>query len=227
MPSFLIMIIVYSCSKLYEKYAQISIESVLRHNPDADIKIVCKEKLDLPYEQITVNQDKKVLDGKIHPSWEGSAKLFFEQLPYDKIIYLGADTICLGSLQEMWDIPCEYINACKSHNYGKIQAQQLGIPYYINVDSMVMNLDALRKDNFKEKAFAVMDKIYNMVDLWCNEESMINYAFHNKIKLLPQRFNVAVDRAYDEDIKDPVILHFIGPNKGKMYESNYINLCTR
>lgn len=221
------MIIVYSCSKKYEKYARLSIESVLKHNPKADIKIVCREKLDLPYEQITVNQDKQVLDGQIHPSWEGSAKLFFEQLPYDKIIYLGADTICLGSLQEMWDMKCEYINACKSHNYSKIQANQLGIPFYINVDSMVMNLDALRKDDFNKKAFLIMEEARSKVSLWCNEETMINYAFNKKIKLLPQKFNVAVDRQYDETINNPVILHFIGPNKEKMYESNYINLCTR
>ena len=186
------MIIVYSCSKLYEKYAEISIESVLKHNPKADIKIVCQEKLDLPFEQITVVQDREVLDGQIHPSWEGNAKLFFEQLPYDKIIYLGADTICQCSLDEMWNISCGYINACKTHSYGEAQAKELGLKYYINVDSMVMNLDALRKDNFKEKAFAKMHEARGKVKLWCNEETMINYVFHNKIKLLPQEYNYAI-----------------------------------
>ena len=208
------MDIVYSCSKLYEKYAKKSIESVLKHN-DANIIIVCREKLDLPYKQITVKQDKEVLDGQIHPSWEGNAKLFFEQLPYHKIIYLGADTLCYGSLDEMLETPCNYINACKSHNFSKIQASQLGIPYYVNVDSMVMNLDELRKDNFKKKAFEKMEEAYKKVDLWCNEETMINYAFHDKIKLLPQKFNVAVNRQYDEQVK-PVISHFIGPNKEVM-----------
>ena len=220
------MKIVYSCSKLYEKYLKISIKSVLKYNKDAEIIIVCREKLDLPYEQITVNQDKKVLNGPIHPCWEGNAKLFFEQLPYKKIIYLGADTICQGDLTEMWYIPCEYINACKSHNYSKKQAAQLGISYYINVDSMVMNLDALRKDNFKEKAFSIMEEAHKKVDLWCNEETMINYAFHKKIKLLPQKYNVAVNRQYDEDVT-PIIKHFIGNNKELMLnESNSFNLCT-
>lgn len=210
------MLIIYSCSKEYEKYAKLSIESVLKHNPDAEIKIVCREPVDLPFEQITVKQDREVIDGLYHPSWEGNAKLYFEQLPYKKIIYLGADTLCNGSLKEMWNIPCEYINACKSHSYSKKQANELGIPYYINVDSMVINLDALREDNFKEKCFSIMDEAHNRVSVWCNEETMINYACHDKIKLLPQKYNVAVDRYYDEEIKEPVIRHFIGNTKAKM-----------
>lgn len=212
------MIIIYSCSKLYEKYAQISTDSVLRHNPEAEIVIVCQEKLDLPYKQITVNQDRKVFDGPIPPSWEGNAKLFFTQLPYEKIIYLGADTICQGSLKEMWETPCEYINACKSHNYSKIQASQLGINHYINVDSMVMNIKALKDDNFTDKAFKIQDEAHSKLDLWCNEESMINYAFHDKIKLLPQKFNYAYDREYDEPIPydKAVIIHFIGSKKDNM-----------
>ena len=52
------MIIVYSCSRLYEKHCKTSIDSVLKHNPNAKIIIVCKEKLDLPYKQITVSQDR-------------------------------------------------------------------------------------------------------------------------------------------------------------------------
>ena len=105
------MIIVYTCSKQYEKYAIKSIDSVLKYNPDAEIKIVCREPLDLPFEQLTVEQDRKILDGPIHPSWEGSAKLFFEQLPFKKIINLGADTLCHGDLTELWEIPCKFINA--------------------------------------------------------------------------------------------------------------------
>jgi len=216
------MIIIYSCSKLYEKYCKQSIESVLRHNPTAEIVIVCKEPLDLPFKQITLKQDREVLDGQIHPSWEGNAKLFFAQLPYKKVIYLGADTICQGSLQEMWETPCEYINACQSHNFSKQQAEQLGIDYYINVDSMVMNLEALRADNFTDKAFDKMHEAHSRVGLWCNEESMINYVFHKKIKLLPQKYNYAYAREYDDpmDYDKAVILHFIGLEKDNMTDYN-------
>ena len=220
------MIIVYSCSKLYEPLCKISIESVLKYNSNAEIVLVCQESLDLPYKQITVEQDRKVLDGVLNPCWEGNAKLFLTQLPYSKIIYLGADTICQGSLREMWDAPCDYINACESNLRSKKQAQQLGIEYYINVDSMVMNLDALRADDFTNKAFAKMVECYLKVSVWCNEETMINYVFHNKIKLLPQKFNYGFDRDYLEpmDYKDATILHFISvANKKDMiiyYEKN-------
>lgn len=217
------MIIIYSCSKLYEKYAKISIESVLRYNPNAKIVLVCREKLDLPFEQITLDEDKEVLDGQIHPSWEGNAKLFFEQLPYEKIIYLGADIICQGDLSEMWNTPCDYINACKTHAYGETQAKELGIDFYINVDSMVMNLNALRADNFKEKAFAKMNEAHSKVNLWCNEETMINYAFHDKIKLLPQKYNYAYNRKYINPMpyNQAKILHFIGQDKSAMLTYRY------
>lgn len=217
------MIIVYSCSKLYEKYCKISIESVLKYNPSAEIIIVSKEKLDLPYKQISVNQDREVLDGQIHPSWEGNAKLFLTQLPYNKVIYFGADTICQGSLQEMWDMPCDYINACESWQYSKTQAKELGLKYYINVDSMVLNLKTMREDDFTNKAFDKMHEANSKVNLWCNEESMINYAFHDKIKLLPQKYNYAYARKYDNPMpyNEATIIHFIGREKDNMFK--YLN----
>jgi lipopolysaccharide biosynthesis glycosyltransferase len=218
------MIIVYSCSKLYEPMCKISIESVLRHNPDAEMVLVCQEKLELPYKQITIKQNRLVKDGPITPSWEGNAKLFFTQLPYSKIIYLGADTICQGSLQEMWDYPCEYINACESNLRSRKQAKELGIGYYINVDSMVMNLDALREDDFTSKAFETQDY---PVEVWCNEETMINGHFHDKIKLLPQKFNYAFDRDYEKPMKyeDATILHFISAKNKKDMFKYYEKTC--
>lgn len=217
------MIIVYSCSKLYEPYLKVSIKSVLKHNPKTEIIIVCKEHIDVPFTQISLTQDKQVLDGPIHPSWEGNAKLFFTQLPYDKIIYLGADTICQGSLQEMWDYPTEFISACKSHKYSEVQAKELNIEYYVNVDSMVFNLKALRNINYPNLSFKLAQEAKGKVNLWCNEETMINYAYHDKIQLLPQKFNYAYARKYSEpmDYKDATIIHFIGPNKKDMLSYVY------
>lgn len=217
------MIIVYSCSKLYEPYLKISTDSVLKHNPNAEIIIVCKEKLEVPFKQVSISQDRDILDGPINPSWEGNAKLFLTQLPYDKVIYLGADTICQGSLEEMWNTPVEYINACKTHSYGETQAKELGINYYINVDSMVLNLKALREINFPNKAFDLMNEAHSKVKLWCNEETMINYAYHKFIKLLPQKFNYAYERKYKEPMiyKDAHIIHFIGPKKENMLHYVY------
>ena len=128
------MIIVYSCSDLFKPYLEISKSSVLKHNPDAKIIVFDKP----PQKQINV----KGLDCEY--GWCAKVKLLLpELLDYDKVIYLGADTICQGSLKEMWEAPCDYINACKTHNYGKIQAKELGLNHYINVDSLVMNLKAL------------------------------------------------------------------------------------
>jgi lipopolysaccharide biosynthesis glycosyltransferase len=131
---------------------------------------------------------------------------------------MDADTICQENLEYLWSVDCPYICACKTHNSGKKQAAELGIDFYINVDVMVMNLDAMRADNFTEKAFAKQD--FN-VSLWCNEETLINGNFHDKIKLLPQKYNYAFERSYDEPIqyKDAAIIHFIGKsNKAKMLD---------
>lgn len=206
------MIIVYSVSELYKPFFDISARSVLKHNPDAEIIVATKDDLYIPFKIMNIDVKRRC---KGWGCWESDVKLFLTQLPFDKIIYLGADTFCQGSLKEMWDIPCDYINACKTHNYGKIQAQELGIPYYINVDSMVMNLDALRKDNFSEKVFERDDY---PVSMWCNEETMINGRFNNKIKLLPQKFNYCYNRPYDNPMNydDASIIHFIGKEKDNM-----------
>ena len=91
----------------------------------ADIYIVCRENIDCEelrafgVRYLTINQDRRIsVDGTIPQSWEGNAKLFFTQLPLGKIIYLGADTICQGSLAEVWAAQCDYISACKSHSFG-------------------------------------------------------------------------------------------------------------
>ena len=219
------MNIVYSCSKQFVPLLLKSIASVKKFNPLADIYIVCKEDIDcvelraFGIKYLSVKQDRRIsVDGTIPQWWEGNAKLFFTQLPLSKIIYLGADTICQGSLAEVWAAQCDYISACKSHSFGDKQAKDLGLKFYINVDFMVMNLDALRADNFTEKAFAKQDF---KTKPWCNEETLINGNFHSKIKLLPQKYNYAFNRTYSEPLnyKDAVILHFIGrENKQKMMD---------
>lgn len=200
------MHIVYTCSELFKQYLEVSKASVLKHNPDANIIVFEK-----PPEKIL-----KIKGLEHQYGWVAYTKLLLpELLPYDKIIYLGADTICQGSLKDMWDMPCDYINACKAWQYGNTQAKELGIEYYINVDSMVMNLKALREDNFCEK---VISNQSQNISFWCNEETLINSNYHDKIKLLPQKYNYAYNRKYDNPMpySEAVILHFIGQKKEAM-----------
>lgn len=211
------MIIFYACSKEYEKYLKISIESVLKHNPSAEINIMIDEPLDLPYKQIKFNQEHRIKHKDALPAKYANMKLFLPELNYDKVIYLGADTICQSSLKEMWNMPCKYINACKSHKYGDTQAEEIGIGNYVNIDSMVLNLKAMREDNFTEK---VLNQTKFDLSIWCNEETVINKVCHEKIKLLPQKFNYAYNREYDNPMQysEAVILHFIGRQKEAMCE---------
>lgn len=209
------MIILYICSKRFEKYLKISTESVLKYNPNAEIIIITKDKLDVPFEQINLDTPKKIKNVSDEDNWICSSKIYCVNLPYDKIILLGADTICQGSLETLWNKPCEYINACKSHYYGETQARELEIENYINVDMMVMNLKRLREDDFINKVFATQDYPVNM---WCNEETLINGSYHNKIKILPQKYNYAYNRIYRKPMANckAVILHFIGNQKEDM-----------
>lgn len=218
------MFVVYSCSKLFEKYCKLSIESVLKHNPKAQIIIITKDILDLPYKQIKPNRELKIKGLECDYGYCAYSKLLLpEILDLDKVIYLGADTICQGTLKELWDTECTFINACNSWQYSKIQAQELGIKNYINVDMMVMNLEQIRKINFAELAIKNQSEIENKLTMWCNEESLINYTYSDKISILPQKYNYAYARKYDNPMpyNEATIIHFIGREKDNMFR--YLN----
>ena len=218
------MIICYAIDKNYVDYARVSAKSVLKYNPDAFIVLVSEEPLSIGYE------DKNIilkLPQKFRNRGEGDRitntaylKLFLTKLKYDKIIYLDGDTICQGSLKELWDMDIPYIGLTESHAYGIKQAKALGIEKYGLSGMMVMNLKNLRKAYFTKRCLAVQNqKIPD--DLWQHDETCINLGVNELLTFIDKKWNYCRNRTYVDPIaeKDAMILHYVGKQKDDMLDS--------
>lgn len=216
------MIIVWTIDKKYSGYAKISIESYKSKNPSAKCVVVSEEPLpeDIGYDENVIIKLPKVFRNKgagDRITNTAYLKLFLTQLPYDKIIYVDADTVCQHSLDEVWDMPCEYINICESHNFGKQQAKVIGVDKYGCTGFMVMNLSKLRQIGFTERCLKVQD-LDIPSEWWQHDETSILVGMNGLLTFIDKKYCYCFNREYDDPIPytDAYILHFIGKDKAKM-----------
>lgn len=222
------MNIVYVIDENYVEMAKLSIGSVLKFNPQARIIIVSQEPIDIGYENITFDITPYNWRHRPDDRFGDSVylKLFLPrlhlQLKIDKCIYIDADTLCQGSLQELWDMQCNYINAVESHLNARNQLDILNIKQYAFTGMMVMNLEMLHNDCFLQKCFEVMWNIE--VPLWCHDETIINYAFNKNITFIDKKWNYCINRKYENPIlpQKAVIVHFV--NKEKLNMKKYAEM---
>lgn len=227
------MNIVYCIDNRYVQITKKSIASILKFNPQANIIIVSengipelKEYTNYQFDLSKYTFKQRTVNDRITKA--SYLRLFLpEILTFDKCLYIDGDTICQKPLKSLYDMDCEYINACESHSYGKKQAIELGVGRYALTGLMLMNLKALREDNFTQKCLSYQD--YN-VALWCHDETLINGAHNKKIKFIDKKYNYCHNREYDNPIpeNEAYILHYVGGHKNVSeipnIENEYINI---
>ena len=219
------MEIVYVFDKNYIPYFEMSVKSVLKYNPNAHITVVSPEKLNIKYDNIVIPVEKN-LKHRVNDRITDATylKLKLADLPYKKILYIDADVLCFKPLDELWNSNCKYITLTESHTYGKKQACEHGHARYGLSGVMLMNLEEMRKDNFKEKAFKPFDS--SKITLWCHEETIINHYFYDKLTFADVKYNYCYNRQYDHPLKNDEIalLHFPSKEKKAMkliFETNF------
>ena len=228
------MIIIFCIDENYIKYAKVSIASYKKHNPHATIIIVHGKG-----NFTGLGEDKDIqfiLPQKFRNRGEGDRitntaylKCFLPNIleDYHKIIYVDADTICQHSLDELWEMPCEFINLCESHKYGIQQANAIGAKKYGLTGMMVMNLDKLREIKFTHKCLEVEKTCPTPITGWQHDETCINVAMKDKLRFIDHKFNYCHNREYRYPMpeKDAVILHYVGKDKLDMFgERHYKKL---
>ena len=225
------MIIVFCIDSNYSNYASVSIASYKKHNPNAKIIVVSEELIDnIGYDENVIIKLPKMFRNRGYGDRITNTaylRLFLTQLPYEKVLYVDADTICQKQLYDLWNQDIEYIGATESHVFGKKQAEELGIDKYALSGMMLMNLANLRKLNFTEESIKVIDEIPTLKTGFCHEESVLNYRWNDKITFLPVCFNYCHNRTYENPIneEDAYILHYVGRDKEDMLASKkYGNL---
>lgn len=214
------MNILYVLDNNYIDMAKMSIASVLKFNPNARIIILTTKSVNLPYEQIQI--DIKGVNWRHRKEDRFGDDVYlklyapklYELIGIEKAIYLDADVICKGSLQELWDMPCKYIGAVESHVGARSQVDILDIPHYYNAGVLLMNLKTMYKHEFTKRAINWMWNID--VPLWCHDETIINAGFNSLIKMLPVCYNYCYNRKYEEKIEDAKLVHFVNQEKKHM-----------
>ena len=153
----------------------------------------------------------------------------------DKIINLGADTLVLKDLSEYYNTDVEnyYVagvkaagyhinkknNAEKYRSYGLYNTSK-----YFNADSVLWNLDKIRKDGLQKTLYELTTKNFHSMD-----QDIINVAFQDGIKNIPLKYNLMTPytglldktcqkyaqyiEVYGEDVMlealdKPVIIHY-------------------
>lgn len=218
------MIIVYCIDEHYSDITAISIRSVRKFNPQAKIIVVSEEPISfymdgvekmvfkMPREEFRKRKENDRISRAAY------LKCFLTGLPFEKIIYLDGDTICQGPLNELWDMPCEYINLCESHKFGKEQAKSIGSEKYGLTGMMVMNLDSLRKIGFTDLCLDVEKNYPTPATGWQHDETCINVALKDKLTFIDKKWNYCRNREYDDPIPEAQakILHYVGRQKEDM-----------
>ena len=217
------MIIVYVADWCYEDYLKKSMESFKKFNPDAEFIVMTPKLLNVKIPQFKYSLHRQFRNRGNGDRISNTAylKLFLTELPYDKIIYVDCDTLCQAPLKELWDMPCEYINLCESHAYGKKQAKAIGTEKYGLTGMMVMNLKNLRKIGFTEKCLEVEQNYPTPTTGWQHDETCINVAMKDKLTFIDHKWNYCHNREYDRPIRewDAKILHFVGRDKKDMFKN--------
>ena len=218
------MEVVYCGDANYLDRISMSAESVLRHNPRAHITVVSPTPLELPD-----GVDGTVFDLSgfgLRTTKRLSAatylRLFLpDVLPFGKVIYLDGDTLCRGSLNELWRKNVSFLGACHSHDFGRKQAEQIGIDVYHISAVLLMDLDALRAMKFTTiAAFAAGHFVLPKTRFFC-DETILNACFDDLIETLPLKWCYCVNRSYntyDDKTNDntAAILHYIGGQTAAM-----------
>lgn len=219
------IIVAYVCDERYLPFLKVSMASIKRYNKDVEFAILTSKPFIVDGAKVyTFKPDSNLFKFREKDRMQEGVyyKLYLPLLPYDKILYIDCDIYCQRPLKTLWQTECDFICGTESHDYGKIQAQELGLKRYCLTSMMLMNLKALREANFTQ---VCLDKLKQIQPKF-HDETIINICFNDKIKFIDIKYNYCKDRNYENSIfeSDAYLLHYIGAKqKEQMLKINDFN----
>lgn len=212
--------IVYAHDGKLNDLLQHSKDSFLKHNSDVVFHEITEDKENL------LKDFTKELCGFHHVSKACFLRLLIPKVfpELDRALYVDCDTLCLGSIEELYssDFENNYLIGCRGIPYSDIQASMLDLPYYVNSGVLMFNIPLMNKENYFEQ---IMDNWRGAIGKqkpFSGDETIINWCFHNKIKLVSEKWNYCYNRNYgNRAIDNPKILHFVGYDKSAMLRYKY------
>jgi lipopolysaccharide biosynthesis glycosyltransferase len=157
----------------------------------------------------------------------------------DKILYLDIDTVTDGDIYPLWETHLsaeEWIAASLELEVGATHQEAIGLSVndpYINSGVMLMNLSALRNNQFEEKCIAFAVDYHPHIRHV--DQDVINTVCRGHIKIIDPRYNMVFSRYYHAHrlkhyksdyttvdalknaLKNPVVIHYVGGQKPWFY----------
>ncbi len=239
--------IFYACDDNFVKYTVVSLKSIMENaskdreyeihvlntNISEDMKQVMYEMED---EQFSVQFDDvtdylKSISDKLplrdYYSKTTYYRLFIAEMfpELDKAIYIDSDTVVLGDVAELYDYDLGdcYVGACNEQVmiqedvYGTYVEKVLGVERnnYFNAGMIVINCEQFRKNAVLDQ-FVELLHMYNFVVT--QDEDYLNLICHNKVRWLPQKWNIEVFGQLACPEEEICMLHYIMVSKPWHYK---------
>ena len=140
----------------------------------------------------------------------------------DKIIYLDCDLVVLKSLSPLFDsvsnddnyIAAACVDYAQKHHYERMNFVKTDDNFYFNAGVILFNLKKMREENTQDKLFNYLKE--NFEHLSYSDQDVLNAVLFERVKKLPQEFNLLTPNIYFENTQDTTIAHFAGVKPWKV-----------
>lgn len=136
----------------------------------------------------------------------------------NRILYLDADTMCLGNLSNMYhiDFGDTYIAAVDDiispPSEKTRRKSKLGVKGKLfNAGVLLVDLKKWNINNFTSKAFVLLRTCHEKWEFL--DQDVLNVLLDGHITYLPRKYNVFGESTFQLDRNQTIILHFIGSEK--------------
>lgn len=226
------MNICYCFDRNYYQLVLKSAESVKRYNENAKFYFFSNDMLGwqylhlsnfgkvIEYDENDLSEFGHELLGYTHISKACFVRFLIPKYLSDeqRALYLDCDTVCQGALDEYYNTDFEnnYIVGCEGIDVSKRQAKELNIDFYINSGVLLFNIQKMNNENYLEQIKTKWRGCLGLPKVFSADETIINYVFHEKIKLISEKYNYCYNRSYkgrEINPQDVVIWHVTGADK--------------
>lgn len=219
--------VVFCLDKKFVKLTQLAIDSLKRVTPDVNIILVVPEILaefSEDYPQLVIDQQE--LASTYTRDYDRVTKFTYarlflpkllQALNYDKCLYVDGDIIFNKDVSPLLEMDVPYLGMVKD---GTPDWLLPGIEkeVYYNAGVILMNLKALREDNFTEKCLEYIknheETYIGKESTWLHDQTTINALYSEKITELEKDWNWQLSwnpptKIEDVPVNDELNIHYL------------------
>ena len=209
------MIIALALTRNLYQYLPITIYSIKKHNPEARIIVFAEDdKIENVDNVIKIENNWLTKGDNISNHWTymSLVRLYLNEfITADKILWLDVDTICLGSLQELWDIELKD-NLCAM----AIEPLKSNNGIYCNSGVALINLKKWQEERIDLKCKELLESRYFRF----KDQDCMNIVCKDRILELDSKFNAS---PFTKPTDDIVIKHYAFRKGWDLHDSIFEN----